>query len=170
MIKSSAAQTEIPPGALITFLQKGLEYIAIEEHIGEDGTITEFENSYTLLSPLICEAVAVKEDRRVRSSIPTSSSANNLAAVAAGMPTITSSSTATGGNGNSKETKDNHAHHKDSKDKDAMDVVPSEGTGKDGNSSSKNVPPSALQVMYVRHKDLFQMYFIFPYSSFVMFL
>lgn len=35
MIKSSAAQTEIPPGALITFLQKGLEYIAIEEHIAE---------------------------------------------------------------------------------------------------------------------------------------
>lgn len=35
VIKSSAAQTEIPPGALITFLQKGLEYIAIEEHIAE---------------------------------------------------------------------------------------------------------------------------------------
>lgn len=34
VIKSSAAQTDIPPGALITFLQKGLEYIAIEEHIG----------------------------------------------------------------------------------------------------------------------------------------
>lgn len=35
VIKSSMAQTEIPPGALITFLQKGLEYIAIEEHINE---------------------------------------------------------------------------------------------------------------------------------------
>jgi transducin (beta)-like 1 len=35
VIKSSTAQTEIPPGALITFLQKGLEYIAIEEHINE---------------------------------------------------------------------------------------------------------------------------------------
>jgi hypothetical protein len=35
VIRSSAAQTDIPPGALITFLQKGLEYIAIEEHITE---------------------------------------------------------------------------------------------------------------------------------------
>jgi len=35
VVKSSTAQTEIPPGALITFLQKGLEYIAIEEHINE---------------------------------------------------------------------------------------------------------------------------------------
>lgn len=35
VVKSSVAQTAIPPGALITFLQKGLEYIAIEEHINE---------------------------------------------------------------------------------------------------------------------------------------
>ena len=35
IFKSSVAQTTIPPGALITFLQKGLEYIAIEEHINE---------------------------------------------------------------------------------------------------------------------------------------
>ena len=33
--KSSIAQTDIPPGALITFLQKGLEYIGIEENINE---------------------------------------------------------------------------------------------------------------------------------------
>ncbi len=33
--KSSSAQVEIPPGTLITFLQKGLEYVAIEEHINE---------------------------------------------------------------------------------------------------------------------------------------
>jgi hypothetical protein len=29
------AQLDIPPGALITFLQKGLEYVGIEEHIAE---------------------------------------------------------------------------------------------------------------------------------------
>ncbi|KAJ1398706.1 hypothetical protein B484DRAFT_315389, partial [Ochromonadaceae sp. CCMP2298] len=50
VIKSSTAQTEIPPGALITFLQKGLEYIAIEEHINEDGTIEDFDNNFSLLS------------------------------------------------------------------------------------------------------------------------
>lgn len=77
VIRSSAAQTDIPPGALITFLQKGLEYIAIEEHITEDGTIQEFENNFSLLNPVICEAVAVKEDRRARSTIPSSSSLNH---------------------------------------------------------------------------------------------
>ena len=33
--KSAVAYTDVPPGALITFLQKGLEYVAIEEHIDE---------------------------------------------------------------------------------------------------------------------------------------
>ena len=33
--KSTVAQTDVPPGALITFLQKGLEYVSIEEHINE---------------------------------------------------------------------------------------------------------------------------------------
>jgi len=27
--------SEVPPGALITFLQKGLEYVGIEEHMNE---------------------------------------------------------------------------------------------------------------------------------------
>jgi hypothetical protein len=96
VIKSSVAQTEIPPGALITFLQKGLEYVAIEEHINEvilfllylfctlyshwtgfyqDGSIQEFDNNYSLLSPLISEAVAVKEDRRVRRHVSNPSGA-----------------------------------------------------------------------------------------------
>lgn len=34
-MKSTVAYTDIPPGALITFLQKGLEYVGIEEHINE---------------------------------------------------------------------------------------------------------------------------------------
>ena len=33
--KSSVAYTDVPPGALIAFLQKGLEYVSIEEHIQE---------------------------------------------------------------------------------------------------------------------------------------
>ena len=41
VVKSSTAQTEIPPGALITFLQKGLEYIAIEEHINEVRSVSQ---------------------------------------------------------------------------------------------------------------------------------
>jgi len=33
--KSTVSEIDVPPGALITFLQKGLEYVAIEEHINE---------------------------------------------------------------------------------------------------------------------------------------
>ena len=33
--KSTVSQSDVPPGALITFLQKGLEYVGIEEHIAE---------------------------------------------------------------------------------------------------------------------------------------
>ena len=39
--KNSVAQVSIPPGALITFIQKGLEYVGIEEHLNDDGTIRE---------------------------------------------------------------------------------------------------------------------------------
>eukprot|EP01032_Pedospumella_encystans_P016381 gene16381-18691_t len=83
VVKSSTAQTEIPPGALITFLQKGLEYIAIEEHINEDGSIQEYDNNFSLLSPLICEAIAVKEDRRSRRTVP-QTGASAAAGAAAG--------------------------------------------------------------------------------------
>lgn len=80
IFKSSVAQTTIPPGALITFLQKGLEYIAIEEHINEDGSVQEFDNNYSLLCPLICDAVAVKEDRRVRKHVQANSSSSSAQA------------------------------------------------------------------------------------------
>ena len=57
--KSSVAYTDVPPGALITFLQKGLEYVGIEEHIGEvriylfisPSTLFHFHSHYTLLTP-----------------------------------------------------------------------------------------------------------------------
>lgn len=69
MVRSSVAQVELPAGALITFLQKGLEYVGIEEHINEDGSIREFDGNYSLLSPFICEAIGVKEERRYRSKL-----------------------------------------------------------------------------------------------------
>lgn len=68
-MRSSVAQVELPPGALITFLQKGLEYVGIEEHINEDGSVREFDGNYSLLSPFICEAIGVKEERRYRSKL-----------------------------------------------------------------------------------------------------
>ena len=74
-MRSTVAQVDIPAGALITFLQKGLEYVGIEEHINDDGSIREFEGEYSLLSPFICDAIAVKEERRYRKVVPT----NNVA-------------------------------------------------------------------------------------------
>ena len=36
--KSSVANADLPPGALISILQKGLQYIEIEAHLNEDGS------------------------------------------------------------------------------------------------------------------------------------
>ena len=38
--RSTISQSDVPPGALITFLQKGLEYVGIEEHIAEVEVLT----------------------------------------------------------------------------------------------------------------------------------
>lgn len=35
VVRSSVAQTDLPPGTLIGLLQKGLEYMSIEENINE---------------------------------------------------------------------------------------------------------------------------------------
>ena len=75
--KRSVSQIEIPPGSLITFFQKGLEYISIEEHIDDDGSVREFEKDYSLLSPFICDAVALKEDRKPRKISSSSSLREN---------------------------------------------------------------------------------------------
>ena len=38
LTKSTAQNADLPPGALVTFVQKGLMYLGIEEHLNEDGT------------------------------------------------------------------------------------------------------------------------------------
>ncbi|ETV76106.1 hypothetical protein, variant 1 [Aphanomyces astaci] len=54
LAKSSVISTEVPPGALISFIQKGLLYVGIEAHVNEDGTERECEADITLLNPHIC--------------------------------------------------------------------------------------------------------------------
>ncbi|CAI5731234.1 unnamed protein product [Hyaloperonospora brassicae] len=54
LAKSSVIHTEVPPGALVSFLQKGLQYVGIEAHINEDGTERECSGEFSLLSPHIC--------------------------------------------------------------------------------------------------------------------
>lgn len=35
LAKTSVINTDLPPGALISFIQKGLQYVGIEAHINE---------------------------------------------------------------------------------------------------------------------------------------
>lgn len=54
MAKSNVISAEIPPGALISFVQKGLQYVGIEAHVNEDGTERDCDGDLSLLSPHIC--------------------------------------------------------------------------------------------------------------------
>merc|ERR1712157_29110 len=75
-------------GALISFLQKGLQYLGIEENLNEDGTekrkkrrvnkkmeTEEEEGEFSsLLSPTACKALA-KRDPPIRLNVPPASAA-----------------------------------------------------------------------------------------------
>eukprot|EP01035_Chromulina_nebulosa_P020756 gene20756-26912_t len=76
--RSSVSQADVAPGALIALLQKGLEYVAIEEHMNEDGSIREFDNNFSLLSPYICESIATKEEKKLKKINNTSEISNSV--------------------------------------------------------------------------------------------
>mmetsp|Transcript_15664 Transcript_15664/g.31940 ORF Transcript_15664/g.31940 Transcript_15664/m.31940 type:complete len:720 (+) Transcript_15664:236-2395(+) len=57
LTKSSTVNAPLPPGALITFLQKGLQYLAIEEHLTPEGGEKLCDGDFGLLSPNTCEAL-----------------------------------------------------------------------------------------------------------------
>ena len=44
----------------------------------QDGTVNEFDGSYSLLSPFICDAIATKEERRSKRSGSSSSTEHAL--------------------------------------------------------------------------------------------
>lgn len=46
--------SQVPPGSLISYLQKGLQYKEIETHLGESGTEVLCEEPFNLLTPHIC--------------------------------------------------------------------------------------------------------------------
>lgn len=49
-MKSDLASAELPPGALIAYLQKGLQYVSIESQLNEDGTEQKSEGNVSLMS------------------------------------------------------------------------------------------------------------------------
>jgi hypothetical protein len=53
--KSTLESSSIAPGALISFVQKGLQYVELESHINEDGTETLCEESFTLMKKHVCK-------------------------------------------------------------------------------------------------------------------
>ena len=57
--KSTVAHAEVPPGALITFLQKGLEYVGIEEHINEVMNLIPMKRERECVCVCVCECVCM---------------------------------------------------------------------------------------------------------------
>jgi transducin (beta)-like 1 len=58
--RSVVADSEVPPGALISFLQKGLQYVEIETHLQEDGQERQCDEAFHLLAPHVCRVKAVQ--------------------------------------------------------------------------------------------------------------
>ena len=56
--KSSVAGKEIPPGALVSFIQKGLQYVEIEAHLSEDGANVLNGQPLSLLNAHMCQSKA----------------------------------------------------------------------------------------------------------------
>lgn len=53
--RSDIQPAAVPPGLLITLLQKGLQYTSVEHHLNEDGSEKECGRAWSLLEPHVCE-------------------------------------------------------------------------------------------------------------------
>eukprot|EP00004_Rigifila_ramosa_P017705 TRINITY_DN4327_c0_g1_i1.p1 TRINITY_DN4327_c0_g1~~TRINITY_DN4327_c0_g1_i1.p1 ORF type:complete len:464 (-),score=74.59 TRINITY_DN4327_c0_g1_i1:13-1404(-) len=56
--KSGINGSEVPPGALIHFVQKGLQFCEIETHLREDGTEIPCDEPFSLITPHACHVAA----------------------------------------------------------------------------------------------------------------
>jgi len=56
VVNSNINGSEVPPGALISYLQKGLQYKEIETHLGENGLPISCEEPFNILTPHVCQA------------------------------------------------------------------------------------------------------------------
>jgi len=59
--KSNIDSKQVPPGALISFVQKGLQYVEMEAHINEDGTETLCDASFNVMSAHTCNSSKRKQ-------------------------------------------------------------------------------------------------------------
>lgn len=67
--RSIAADAQVPPGALISFLQKGLQYVETETHLQEDGTERQCDEPFHLLAPHVCRVKTVPAQPSQKSTI-----------------------------------------------------------------------------------------------------
>ncbi len=67
-MKSPVLEYDIPPGALVTFLQKGLAYVGLEEHVNEDGTERQCDEELSLVIPHMCQTKKRKGTKNRRNS------------------------------------------------------------------------------------------------------
>eukprot|EP00549_Striatella_unipunctata_P000138 CAMPEP_0118679966 /NCGR_PEP_ID=MMETSP0800-20121206/4086_1 /TAXON_ID=210618 ORGANISM="Striatella unipunctata, Strain CCMP2910" /NCGR_SAMPLE_ID=MMETSP0800 /ASSEMBLY_ACC=CAM_ASM_000638 /LENGTH=774 /DNA_ID=CAMNT_0006576029 /DNA_START=284 /DNA_END=2608 /DNA_ORIENTATION=+ len=73
------AERVVPPGALITFLQKGLQYVGIEESLRRKSMDNENRIDFSLLSPLAAKALTRKEPK-IQLNVPPATAAAILKA------------------------------------------------------------------------------------------
>lgn len=52
--RSAIDAKQVPPGALISFIQKGLQFVEIEQHIKDDGTEVLCDEPFNVLTPHTC--------------------------------------------------------------------------------------------------------------------
>mmetsp|Transcript_27603 Transcript_27603/g.77146 ORF Transcript_27603/g.77146 Transcript_27603/m.77146 type:complete len:490 (+) Transcript_27603:99-1568(+) len=62
--KGAVSNADVPRGALITYLQKGLQWRKIESHITDDGHEIECEEEFSLLATHKCKGKKVKKRKR----------------------------------------------------------------------------------------------------------
>ncbi|GAB5356072.1 hypothetical protein AAMO2058_000259300 [Amorphochlora amoebiformis] len=60
--KSSIDGSKVIPGALISFIQKGLQFVEVETHVNEDGTETICDGTFSAIEPHKCN---IKSKRRI---------------------------------------------------------------------------------------------------------
>ena len=62
IMKSSIDGSKVVPGALISYIQKGLQFVEIETHVNDDGTETLCDAAFSVVRPHTC---SVKSKRRI---------------------------------------------------------------------------------------------------------
>lgn len=55
LVRSNISGGNVPPGALVTFIQRGLQYIEVESHLNEDGSMKPCTAPFSLLAPHECK-------------------------------------------------------------------------------------------------------------------